>query len=371
MRLHLKILAVWFIIGGIAGISHRLEAQPLEPGFNAWELEQALLINARTGADTAYYKSFPEPEGLAFTYRSPVIGLANVWELWTSPGKTGVISIRGTVAASESWLANVYAGMVSASGELVIAEADTFRYMLSGHPQAAVHAGWLTSTAFLVLDIIPRIDSLHRSGTRNLIITGHSQGGAISYLVTASLLQMQRSGELPADIRFKTYSTASPKPGNLFFAYEYETLTADGWGFNVVNAKDWVPEIPFSIQTINDFNRVNPFTGLEDSLSSQLKFPRNLILKRVFRRLTRPQEKAGENYRNVLGDRIGDEVVKALPGFREPEYFPSNHYVRTGQTVVLHPDDAYEERFPEEPGNGWAHHGHENYIYLTGRLKNR
>ncbi len=126
---------------------------------------------------------------------------------------------------------------------LVIAEADTFRYRLSEHPQAAVHAGWLTSTAFLIRDMMPRIDSLYRSGTRDL------------------------------------------------------------------------------------------------------------IMRRVFRKLTRPQERAGENYLSVLGERIGDEVVKTLPGFREPEYYPTFHYVRTGQTVVLHPDEEYAERFPEEPRN--------------------
>ena len=361
-------MVFYAIIMAASVITLPLTSQPLKPGFDADELMLALLINARIATDSSYFEDFEKPEGYTLTYRSPEIGLANLWELWTSSGRRGVISIRGTTSAPQSWLSNVYAGMVAARGQLIIAEADTFRYRLSEHPQAAVHAGWLTSTAFLIRDMMPRIDSLFRSGTRDLIITGHSQGGAISYLITACLRQKQENGELPSDIRFKTYSTAAPKPGNLFFAYEYETMTAGGWGFNAVNAKDWVPEIPFSIQGLKDVNRVNPFTGLEDSLASQQKFPRNLIMRRVFRKLTRPQEKAGENYLSVLGERIGDEVAKALPGFQEPDYYPTFHYVRTGQTVVLHPDEEYAERFPEEPGDGWAHHGHANYIFLAGSL---
>jgi hypothetical protein len=51
---------------------------------------------------------------------------------------------------------------------------------------------------------------------------------AISYLLTAYLYHLQKSGRLQADIRFKTYASAGPKPGNLYFAYQYEAMTKGG-----------------------------------------------------------------------------------------------------------------------------------------------
>ncbi len=104
---------------------------------------------------------------------------------------------------------------------------------------------------------------------------GHSQGGAIAYLLTAHFYNLQQQGKLPADIRFKTYCSAAPKPGNLYFAYDYETTTRGGWACNVVNAADWVPETPFSVQTVSDFNTTNPFVNAKKG-NQQTKVPDEL-----------------------------------------------------------------------------------------------
>jgi predicted esterase len=56
-------------------------------------------------------------------------------------------------------------------------------------------------------------------------IMGHSQGGAIAYLLTAHLLSLQKENKIPSEIVFKTYCSAAPKPGNLHFAY---ALTSGG-----------------------------------------------------------------------------------------------------------------------------------------------
>jgi hypothetical protein len=64
------------------------------------------------------------------------------------------------------------------------------------------------------------------------------------------------------DIKFKTYCSAAPKPGNLYFSYDYEADNQIGWSFTVVNGADWVPELPVSIQSIGDFNKTNPFKNV-------------------------------------------------------------------------------------------------------------
>ena len=154
------------------------------------------------------------------------MGLENRWDLWISSDSVAAISIRGSVAKALSWMANFYAGMVPAQGSLTL--GDTIRYKLTDNQAAAVHAGWLTSTLFLAADILPKIDSCHNAGIKDFIVTGHSQGGAISFILTTLLYQKQEENKIPADIRFKTYCSAAPKPGNTQFAYEYENMTRGG-----------------------------------------------------------------------------------------------------------------------------------------------
>ena len=233
----------------------------------------------------------PYPEKFEFAYRSPIVGLKNRWDLWISKDSVAVISVRGTTLDPVSWLANFYAAMVPAVGELKISNDFTFSYHLADNPKAAVHVGWLVALACLSTDILHKIDSCDHAGIKNFILFGHSQGGAITYLLTSYLLNLQKTGKLPADLHFKTYFSAPPKPGNLFYAYDFENGTRGGWAFRIVNTADWVPEFPFSTQTVNDFNEVNPFEDV-DAIIGKKKFPVNIILRHTYNRLKTPPKKA-------------------------------------------------------------------------------
>src|SRR5690606_17113241 len=127
---------------------------------------------------------------------------------------------RGSTLNQASWLANFYAAMVPAKGELQLSKDEVFSYELASSPLAAVHVGCLVATGFLAGDIQGQIDSCYSEGMKEFLIVGHSQGGAIAYLLTAHLLNLQKQQKLPHDIRFKTYCSAAPKPGNLYFGYE-------------------------------------------------------------------------------------------------------------------------------------------------------
>ena len=348
-------------------ISLAVSAQHLKPGFDRGECLELLKMSARHG-DSSYYNKIPKPERFKFAYRSKEMGLKSQWDLWIGPDKVVVVNIRGTTKATESWLANFYAAMVPAKGELKLNDSVTFKYALAADPKAAVHVGWLISMAYLSKDILPKIDSLYKNGVRDIIITGHSQGGGVSFLLTAYLYNLQKQGLIPGDIRFKTYCTAGPKPGNLFFAYEYEAMTDGGWAFNLVNTADWVPEVPFSIQTINDFSTTNPFVNAKEMISKQ-KFPKNWALRHVYNKLTKPGLKAQKNYQEYLGDMVSKYVKKELPGFTPPDYFQSNSYVRTGTTIVLLADEEYFRLFPDSRSNVFCHHLFEPYLYLTAKLQ--
>ena len=348
-------------------ISITVCGQQLKPGFDKNEYKELMLVSARTTAEPTYFKDFPEPSSFKMIYQSQPIGLDNLWDLWTNDKKLAVISIRGTTAKSESWLSNFYAAMVPAKGELKLNDKEVFPYQLATNPKAAVHVGWLISMAYLSKEIVPKINELYQNGTKEFLIMGHSQGGAISFLLTSYLYNLQQSGQLPKDIRFKTYCSAGPKPGNLYYAYEYEAMTQGGWAYNVVNSSDWVPEMPISIQTLKDFNNVNPFTNAKVLIKKQ-KFPANLVLKHVYNKLDKPTKQAQRNYEKFLGEMTSKIIKKNINGFSPPLYYSSNHYVRTGATIVLLPNDAYFKQFPDDSTKLFPHHFHAQYLLLLSQL---
>lgn len=350
------------LLGGLL-LTSAVAAQPLQPGFDKAEYLELLKVSAQFG-DSSYTAKLPKPQRFRSVYRAPVVGLDNLWDLWTDGGNTVVINLRGTTTNSVSWLANFYAAMVPAKGDLQLSDRETFAYHLADNPRAAVHVGWLVATAFLSKDILSKLDSSYRKGVRNVLIMGHSQGGAIGYLLTAHLYNLQRQGKLPADLRLKTYCSAGPKPGNLYFAYEYEAMTQGGWAYNVVNAADWVPEVPFSIQTVQDLNVTNPFAGADQAIKKQ-PFLKRLVLRRVYNDLSKPALKAQKNYQNYLGRIAAKTVQKNLNGYVPPAYYNSNHYVRTGAIVVLQPDSAYYRRYPDSRTAVFVHHFHAPYLYLV------
>ncbi len=343
-------------------------AQRLQPGFDKAEYEELMKVSARSTVNPKYYDSLPAPEHFKMIYQSKVIGLDNSWDLWKNEQNVAAISIRGTTSNGTSWLANFYAGMVSAKGTLQVTKDYRFTYQLAENPKAFVHAGWLLSLAFLGRDMLPKIDSMYKTGTRDMLIMGHSQGGAIAFLLTAYLYNLQKSGQLPADIRFKTYCSAGPKPGNLYFAYEYEALTQNGWAYNVVNSADWVPETPISIQTLNDFNTTNPFKGARAMMKKQ-GFLKGLVLTHMYNRMDRITKRAVRRYCRNLGKRVGNMLEKSKPGFEAAKYTESLDYVRTGNTIVLLADEAYYRLYPDSDTNVFVHHFHEPYLYLLHQLK--
>lgn len=349
--------------------STNILAQRLQPGFDKTEETEMLRIAYQTALEQDNWNpaKVPAPTRFHMVYRSPVVGLGNRWDLWSDKGAVAVISTRGTTLEAVSWLVNFYQAMVPAKGELRLSDTGVFSYELSSNPQAAVHTGFLISMAFLSEDILPKIDSCYKAGIQDFIITGHSQGGAISYLLTSYLHNQQRKGRLPAAIRFKTYCGASPKPGNLFYAYDYEAMTQNGWAFNVVNSADWVPESGISIQTFKDFNATNPFVQAKGLLKKQ-KFPNNLVGRYVYNRLDKITLRAQRRFQRNMGDLTSRFVKSYLKGFVPPRYVNSNNYVRTGTTIVLLADEDYYKVYPNDPAKMFTHHFPAPYLYLLDKL---
>lgn len=307
----------------------------LKPYFDPEEYAAMLSITEHQ-VDTSIWSTLriPLPPNYNMVYRSDSVGLDNRWDLWLSDDSVGVISIRGTTLQANSWAEDFYAAMTPATGTIIISPENIFSYKLAEHPQAFVHSGWLIGMASLAPNILNKINEYYSKGVKSYIIMGHSQGGAISYLLT-SYIYYYRKGQIPDDVNFKTYSSAPPKPGNLFYAYDYDNITKGGWSLRVYNSEDWVPETPLTVQTLDDFSKVNPYSDL-DSITLKM----GLIDKIVFDMMVNQISDALNNSRDVLNDYMGNAIYKFsiskyLPKLGEPSYAKTMNYYPAGVPVVL------------------------------------
>ncbi|MGN6417821.1 MAG: lipase family protein [Pseudobacter sp.] len=343
-------------------------AQDLKPGFDADEYLEMLRVTARQ-VDSPGSVTFPAPEQFTMEYRSVAGPMDNRWELWANSNKSIiVISVRGTTRKPISWVQNFYSAMIPAEGSLQLNDSTTFQYKLAADAKATVHVGWTIGLGTMAPGIIEKIKEYNsKYQSKQVIVTGHSQGGAVALLLRSYLHYEMEAGRLPGNLVLKSYNGAAPKPGNLYYAYDYDYITRSGWGFTVVNALDWVPETPFSLQTLRDFNNLNPFTDMDKALKKQSWLVR-LYLKRVYGRMNRKSNKAQRVFTKYLGTTISKQVKQAMPQLRIPEYQPNMNFTRAGVPIVLQPDTDYLKQYPDSGDRVFIHHGLMPYYLLTQRI---
>jgi len=356
-------LAILYIL---SAVYCDLFSQSLQAGFNGHEYTDMLAINFQRFDDSAVTNpKIPIPPGYRAVFRSPELGLRNRWNMWyRNDNKVAVISLRGTIAELASWMENYYAAMIPATGSLQINDSTSFNYQLAADEKAHVHVGWVVGLAHLAPTITEQIKAAYQKGIREFIIIGHSQGGALATLTRSYLFYMTQKGDLPKDIVYKTYCSASPKVGNLYYAYDFDFITRNGWGFTVVNAADWVPETLFSVQTLTDFNPVNPFDNIDDLLKKQSLIAR-WVIKHKYKKLRNGVRTAQERFEKNLGGLVYKFVKKTLPQLREPVYAHDNNYQRAGVPIVLQPDADYYTVFPNTTTNIFQHHMFAPYYVLA------
>jgi lipase (class 3) len=354
-----KLIFIFFI-----SLSVVLNAQSqLQPGFNAKEYAELLSL-AYFGSsipDSVERKTGRDPYHLE--YRSPEVGLVNRWSFYLRNDNVGVIEIRGTINQTLSWLANFYMAMIPATGSLQINDSTTFQYQLASDPKASVHAGWTVALAHLAPDIEEKINSYYKKNVKQFYLFGHSQGAAINFLLRSFLEYEKQKGKIPTDVVFKTYCSAAPKPGNQYYAYDFDFITRNGWAYTVVNTADWVPETPYSIQSVNELNPTNPLLHTKDIIGNQ-KWVVRVAVKKVYNQTTNSTEKAQKKFRKYLGTGIYKQIKKSLPQFKEPKYVTGVNYTRAGIPIILMPDEDYRRKFPESDKNYFVHHGFNAYYDL-------
>ena len=211
--------------------------------------------------------------------------------------------------------------------------------------------------------IVEKINEFYKKGEKEFILMGHSQGGAITFMLN-SYLYYDIHNEIPDDIVFKTYNSAAPKPGNLYYSYDYSYINRGGWAFRVVNTLDWVPETPISVQTMEDFNEINPFTNF-DTFTSTMGWVQRAIMKSVFNKTDRSLRKAQKRLLKYLGFKVYGFLEDYMPDMVEPEYVQSMNYAPAGDAIILPPTERYYSEFvANTKQNVFLHHYGPAYYFL-------
>jgi hypothetical protein len=233
--------SIFFISLGL--FSLQISAQFYSEANKKEASDMSAIINSFTFLEL--YKSDDDiiPNGYKKTFTSAVFGMDNKYQIYKKR-TSAVINLRGSTAKKISWMENVYSSMVPANGEIKI-ENETFYYHFSDEEDAAVHSGYTLSIVLLSKDIINNIKALNYDGIYNIIITGHSQGGALAILLRAYLENLPK-GILSEKNTFRTYAFANPKVGNQAFVDAYRRGCEAGTNYSIVNVKDLVPKMPLS-----------------------------------------------------------------------------------------------------------------------------
>ncbi len=336
----------------------------LKSGFDAQEFLDVLHLEWAHQDSGSRYTPKTIPKNYNRVYRSPEVGLKNKVDFWMRNDSVGVICLRYTVGGT-SWLENFYSGLIKAKGSLKLNDSTNFNYIFSHDEKALVHHGWTIGIAHLAPLVTKTINEYYKKGVKEFIIVGHSQGAALSFLMR-SYLQYASESVVPKDITYKVYCSAAPKPGNLFYAYDFDFITRNGWAYRIVNSNDWVPETPFTIQAIQDLHPTNPFSKRKEIMQRRVKNP--LIrgyINHAVNDMQGSTQKTNRKYKKYLTKRINKFIKKSLKDYEAPTIEKSNFYMPAGIPIILQPDSTYNEKFKYDGENVFLHHMFEPYIYLT------
>ncbi|HET8963949.1 MAG TPA: hypothetical protein VFM99_08635 [Chitinophagales bacterium] len=340
----------------------------LKPGYDKDELLAIMPAMERTydSEDIGGFKT-PSPKNMKQVFRSRISPLMNRFDVWLTNDKKAVITIRGTIIDSEamSSAAVLYSLMAPANGRIKVSDSSWFEYKLAELPDAGVHLGMLLGLYFMSDELVDQLHIQYQSGVKDFIIMGHSQGSGNSLLVTSYLWYLRKDGKLPADMRFKTYSIATPKTGNLQYVYDYEKLTAGGYALSLNNVIDWVPSVPMTFQSKQDFPEVSPFRNLKGFLLEANYSPGPNFDKR-FEEFSKFIPEVVTQITQIIHENIFPKIAGAMPGYIEPECLQSFNYERSGLSVPLVPDEEYYKLFPNDPEkfNIWENHSVYPYYIL-------
>lgn len=300
----------------------------LENGFNKEEARDMIAIcNSFSFIEMYNSDASILPKGYDKIYSSGLFGMDNKYQIYKK-GNIAVISFRGSVSKELSWLENANSAMVPANGVIRIS-GEEFNYSFAKDTAAAVHSGYALGMAYLSKDLLYHINILNNQGIYNIIITGHSQGGALANMLRAYLENLSHY-EISNRNKFKTYAFAAPMVGNRSFVAEYNLryCTVNS-SFNIIVPSDPVPGMPFSYTDDNYLKKnLSTFIFEHDSFSTK-RMMTDIFFNTFEKRLNSGVKRMSSTISNRLSKELGDVVM--------PPYDQDINYQRIGNRIEIGP----------------------------------
>ncbi|MGB1309412.1 MAG: lipase family protein [Oceanihabitans sp.] len=261
------------------------------------------------------------PENFNLLYASEILSMDNKFEIYEN-GNTGVINYRGSTDKIISWVENFYSAMIPAQGEIII-DDETHHYNFSAAKNAAVHAGYALSIVLLSEKITEQVKALNANGIYDIVITGHSQGGALATM-TRAYLENLPPNKLSAKNNFKTYAYAQPMSGNKEFAKDYNNRFSKlETSYSIINPKDPIPYMPFNYEEEKLISKEKVKGWLFGKKKFKAKKLGQDAFIRLFERgLTKYIKSSNKLINKILGLKFGKIVM--------PEFVADINYYPTG-----------------------------------------
>jgi lipase (class 3) len=237
------------------------------PGFVLGEAKDMLALSAAIEDVHSPIIPNPPPDWNLLLDPPPMGPFDNKWQLWKRADGAFAIVVRGTIPKPGSILEDVIALMINAKGTIDFGTAQ-IDYAFAADPKAGAHLGFALGALLLLLDplngILAQLPKQQVGSGSRVYVTGHSQGAAVATLIRSYLEYGIRR---PADLAYKTYVFAQPKPGNDHYAEDFENVFCKtGMAFCVNNTLDWVPQVPFTLQSLSDVDEPNPLSAVTHPL---------------------------------------------------------------------------------------------------------
>lgn len=302
----------------------------LREGFNPDEAKTLIsLCNSYTFLNMYGSDNSIIPKNYKKVFTSNITGLDNTFQVYES-NNIGVISFRGSTKKTSSWVENVYSAMIPSSGVIKINNKNT-PYRFSKNNTASVHSGYALAVVMLSSTIIEQISILNSKNIYNILITGHSQGGALAHLSRAYLENLPKGVISPRN-NFKTYAFANPMCGNKEFAEEYNYNYAEkNTSYSVINPADIVPKMPMHYR-----ENVKPpsFSHIKNIIIGKKEINLQQYVTDYAIKFFEPHL---QNYIKSSNRLIEKLVGTLYVSIKMPEYVADINYYKTGSIRKLKP----------------------------------
>ena len=154
--------------------------------------------------------------------------------------KTTYICIPGTISAND-WISNMNAPFEDLKN-------SDFRKDLDDHLEFfsqsyTVHSGFLSVALSIAKGMQELAEGGYFAASKEIVFTGHSQGGAVTSLLAFYLATHKQHLRIPEDCSISCITFASPRVFSKETAPFYMSKVPNT--FNIINQSDIVPRVPF------------------------------------------------------------------------------------------------------------------------------